>query len=91
MNAHIPRLIVQRTFKAAAKRLGHIAPKARLPLTLDILSKIKPLFNFQLQDDRMLWAILSLGIFTLARIGELVPGHQSKLQMNLNCLSMGGG
>lgn len=90
VNTHIPKLIVQRTFRAAAKRLGHVAPKARLPLTLDILLKTKPFFNFQLHDDRTLWAILCVGIFTLARIGELVPGHGTKLKVLLGSLSMGG-
>ncbi len=88
MNAHIPKLMVQRTFKAAAKRLGHVAPRTRLPITLDILQKIKPSFNFRLHDDRMLWAILCVGFFTLARIGELVPGHGSKLKVTLECLSI---
>ena len=69
MNA-IPKLMIQRTFKAAAKRLGHVAPKTRFPLTLDILRNIKPRFNFTMHDDRMLWAILCVGFFTLARIGE---------------------
>lgn len=90
INTHIPKLIVQRTFRSAAKRLGHAVPGTRLPLTLDILIQIKPFFNFQLHDDRMLWAILCVGIFTLARIGELVPGHDSKLKVDLNGLSMGG-
>lgn len=90
INTHIPKLIVQRTFRSAAKRLGHAVPGTRLPLTLDILIQIKPFFNFQLHDDRMLWAILCVGIFTLARIGELVPGHDSKLKVDLNGLSMEG-
>lgn len=90
MNAHIPKLMVQRTFKSAAKRLGHVAPRTRLPLTLNILKNIKPGFNFTTHNDRMLWAILCVGFFTLARIGELVPGHNSKLLVTLACLSIKG-
>lgn len=91
MNAHIPRLMIQRTFKAAAKRLGHLPPKTRLPLTVDILKALRPHFDFKLHDDRTLWAIICVGVFTLARIGELVPGNGSKLKVTLASVTMGSG
>jgi hypothetical protein len=90
MNDHIPSMIIKRTFKSAAKRLGGLPTRTRLPLTLDILLKIKPLLDFALHDDRTLWAILCVGVFTLARIGELVPGHNSKLKVDLASISLVG-
>lgn len=90
MNAHINPLVIKRTFRAAAKRLGHIAPKKRLPLTVQILFKLRDVFDFSSHNDRTLWAILCVGVFTLARIGELVPGHGSKLKVTLGAVKMVG-
>lgn len=90
MNAHIHPLVIKRTFRAAARRLGHIAPQKRLPLTVDILLKLRAAFDLALHDDRTLWAILCVGVFALARIGELVPGHGSKLKVTLGAVKMVG-
>ena len=74
----VDKFLLDRTFTAAAQRIGHTSTK-RLPLTIDILAKMKPEFRFSEHDDRALWAILCLGVFTLARMGELTPGSASKL------------
>ncbi len=90
MNAHIHPLVIKRTFRAAAKRLGHIAPQKRLPLTVQILLQLRDVFDFSSHNDRTLWAILCVGVFALARIGELVPGHGSKLKVTLGAVKMVG-
>ncbi len=85
------KLLVQRTFAAAAKRMGHNpARRGRLPLTVDVLVKIKPFFDFTLHEDRALWAILCVGVFALARIGELTPGKRSKLKVTVGSVSFKG-
>ena len=56
---------IERTYRAAAKRFTSPTSK-RLPLTVDILKKIKPFLDLAAQDDRAIWAILCLGVFTLA-------------------------
>lgn len=90
INKHLSKLCIDRTFIAAARRMGHGGTKTRLPLTADILAKLHPLIRFELHDDRALWAILCVGVFALARIGELVPGNGSKLQVTLGSVSIIG-
>ena len=84
-------LWIKRTYDAAAKRGGPAVTNTRLPLTLDILAKLRPLFDFSRHNDRALWAILCVGIFCLARIGELVPGSSSKLKVTVGSVSIRGG
>ena len=81
---------VRRTFKAAAKRLGHVGPQKRLPITIDILSRLRQFVSLSTHNDRALWAILCVGVFTLARIGELVPGPASELKVPLSAVSIRG-
>ena len=81
---------VKRTFRAAAKRLGHDPSQKRLPLTVDILAQIKPAIDLKTQDDRALWAILCVGVFSLARIGELTPGPASELKVRVRDVSIKG-
>lgn len=87
---HLNKLWIKRTFDAAVQRLGHQGPKKRLPLTIDILASVHPFLNFENHNDRALWAILCVGVFTLARIGELVPGHSSQLKVTLGSVSIRG-
>ena len=84
------RVWIKRTFVAAARRLGYSGPKKRLPLTVDILAKIRPEIDFNQHDDRALWAILCVGVFALTRIGELVPGTGSKLQVTRGSVEIRG-
>jgi hypothetical protein len=88
LHRNLNKLWVKRTFAAAMKRAGYVGPRKRLPLTTDILARLKPLIDFSKNDDRALWAILCVGVFTLARIGEMVPGSGSKLKFTLNSLTM---
>lgn len=85
---NLNKLWIKRTYNAAAKRYGYRGSKQRLPLTLDILVKLRPHLDFNEHDDRALWAILCVGIFTLARIGELVPGPASQLKVSLGAVSI---
>ena len=87
---HLNKLFIKRTFAAAAKSLGHVGPKKRLPLTTDILARLKEHFDFTKHNDRALWAILCVGIFSLARIGELVPSSSSELKVTLGSVSVKG-
>ncbi len=66
------------------------SPQKRLPLTVDILLKLRSEFDFADHNDRTLWAILCVGVFALARIGELVPGNGSKLKVTLGAVQMVG-
>ena len=81
---------IKRTFVAAAKRSGHVGPRKRLPLTTDILAKLKAHLDFTSHNDRALWAILCVGVFSLARIGELVPSSPSELKVTLGSVSIRG-
>lgn len=90
LTRNLNNLIIKRTFVAGAARLGYTGSTPRLPLTLEILEKMRGYLDFTLNDDRALWAILCLGFFTLARIGELVPGASSQLKVTLGSLSMKG-
>ncbi len=90
INSHIHPLVIKRTFRAAAKCLGYSPPQKRLPLTVDILLKLRSEFDFADHNDRTLWAILCVGVFALARIGELVPGNGSKLKVTLGAVQMVG-
>lgn len=84
------RIWIKRTFVAAARRLGHSGPSKRLPLTVDVLTKIRPEMDFSQHNDRALWAILCVGVFALARIGELIPGTGSKLQVTRGAVTVRG-
>lgn len=81
---------VKRTFKAAAKRLGHTGPEKRLPLTVDILSRLRRFVDLSTNNGRALWTILCVGVFALARVGELVPSPSSELQVPLSAVSIRG-
>ena len=72
---------INRTYKAAAKNFPQKSRRARRPLTVQILKKIKTHLDPKSHNDRAIWALLSLGVFTLARIGELVPGNSSKIKI----------
>lgn len=87
---HLNKLWIKRTFAEACKRFGHVPPTLRLPLTTSILVRLRPCFNFTLHDHRALWAIICVGVFTLARIGELVPSSSSELKVSLANLSLRG-
>ena len=84
-------LWVKRTFRAAAKKLGHDPSQRRLPLTVGMLVRVRTHIALDTQDGRALWAILCVGVYTLARIGELVPGPASELKVRVADLSMRGG
>ena len=81
---------VKRTYRAAAKRLGHYPGQRRLPLTVDLLAEVRSSINLEVQDGRVLWAILCVGVYALARIGELVPGPASELRVRLEDVSIRG-
>ena len=81
--------IINRTYMAAAKRHKDMFSK-RLPLTLDILTRIKPLLDPKSHNDRAFWAILCVGIFTLARIGELLPSPRANLKLQRKALVVRG-
>lgn len=91
LNRYLNKLWIRRTFAAAAKRVGGVKNKKRLPLTVEILAKLRNFIDFSSNDDRAIWAILCVGVFALARIGELVPGSSSKLKVTLGAVSVRGG
>jgi len=55
---------------------------------VDILKRLKPHLDFSVHADRALWAILCVGVFTLARIGELVPSKTAKLKVTIGSLTI---
>ena len=81
---------IDRTYKAAAKVFPQDSRKSKRPLTVQILKKIKSLLDPSSQNDRALWALLCLGVFTLARIGELVPGSSSALKVTKGSIKIRG-
>jgi hypothetical protein len=81
---------INRTYKAAAKSFPQIPRNRRRPLTVQILRKIKGILDPKLPNDRALWALLCLGVFTLARIGELVPGRSSSLKVTRKAVQIRG-
>ena len=83
------RRVINRTYKQTAKLYNNVFSK-RLPLTTDILRKIKPFLDPTQHNDRALWAVLCLGVFTLARIGELLPTASSNLKMSRKDLYIRG-
>ena len=82
IHGHLNKLLIKRTYAAAAKRISEPTCK-RLPLTIEILKKLRPFVDFESNNGRAIWAISCVGIFALARIGELVPGSSSKLKVTL--------
>ncbi len=64
--------VVNRTYKAAAKRFRQVTSKRR-PMTIEILKRIKSQLKHESHNDRAIWAILCLGVFTLARIRTRIP------------------
>jgi hypothetical protein len=84
------RFWVRRVFRATAKKLGHDPSCKRLPLVVDILVQLRKHLDFHLYEDRLLWAIACVGVFTLARIGELVPSSSSELKVAIGSLSLSG-
>jgi len=81
---------IKRTYKAAATAFPQNACDRRRPLTVPILKKLKPLLDPKSHNDRAIWALLCLGVFTLARIGELVPGHSSSLKVTRRAVQIRG-
>ena len=47
--------------------------RARKPITIPMLAKLKPHFNFTKQMDRSVWAITTVGVHAVCRLGELAP------------------
>ena len=80
ISKHIPAIWIKRTFTAAIKEMGFQKGRARRPLTPTSLHKIKLKLDFSKHDDRALWAILGVGLFSLTRIGELVLDQSSPLK-----------
>ncbi len=81
--------VINRTYKAAAQRFRQVTSKRR-PMTVDILKKIRSQLKHESHNDRAIWAILCLGVFTLARIGELLPSGSSKLEVTRKALTIRG-
>ncbi len=80
---------INRTYRAAAKRFKRKHSKRR-PLTVPILRRIKQKLDPCSHNDRAIWALLCLGIFTLARVGELVPSQQSSLKVTRESIKIRG-
>lgn len=80
---------IGRTYRAAAKRFKQVHAMRR-PLDVPTLKKIKPLLDPHSHNDRALWALLCVGIFTLARIGELVPSEQSRVKVTREAVNIRG-
>ena len=47
--------------------------RARKPITIPMLAKLKPHFDFTKQMDRSVWAITTVGVHAVCRLGELAP------------------
>ena len=47
--------------------------RARKPITIPMLAKLKPHFDFSKQMDRSVWAITTVGVHAVCRLGELAP------------------
>ena len=83
-------LEINRTYAAAAKAFPQGSRNKRRPLTVQILRQLKKLLDPRSHNDRALWALLCLGVFTLARIGELVPSSSSSLQVTRKAIQIRG-
>ena len=47
--------------------------RPRKPITVPMLAKLKPHFDFSKQMDRSVWAITTVGVHAVCRLGELAP------------------
>lgn len=77
--------LLQRLINALKKMQGGAAATARIPVTLELCSLIKPELNLKLHDHRVLWAMLVTGVRGLLRLGELThenpTGKEYKLKL----------
>jgi len=64
-----------RGYKKASKTPG---TKLRLPITTSILARIKPHLNLLSSEDRTFWAMATIGVLGLFRLGELTPMSTDK-------------
>ena len=51
--------------------------RARKPITIPMLAKLKPHFDFSKQMDRSVRAITTVGVHAVCRLGELAPSKLS--------------
>ena len=47
--------------------------RPRKPITVPMLAKLKPHFDFSKQMNRSVWAITTVGVHAVCRLGELAP------------------
>ena len=81
---------IERTYKAAAKDFPQMQTAKRRPVTVQILKRLRKVLDPKSHNDRAIWALLCLGVFTLARIGELVPGRASTLKVTREAIQIRG-
>lgn len=80
---HVPILRfkqVRRALKAWGKREGPSTTRPKLPITTSLLRSAAPSFSKHNHHDRVIWAMVTLGVYGLLRCGELVsdafdPSH----------------
>jgi hypothetical protein len=64
-----------RGYKKASKMPG---TKLRLPVTTSILARIHPRLSLLSSEDRTFWAMATVGVLGLFRLGELTPMSSDK-------------
>ncbi len=62
----------------AIKRISNPNKQQRIPITIPILTLIRPLLDFNMYDHQVLWAALVLGVYGLLRTSELVQADTNK-------------
>lgn len=64
-------LVLECALRAIKRRLGG-PKKPRLPVTVALLSAMKEFFDLSQHDMRVVWAALTLGVFGMLRLGEML-------------------
>jgi hypothetical protein len=63
---------LETALRAVKLKLGS-KKKERLPVTVSLLNYMREFIDFGSHDQRVVWAVLCLGVYGLLRLGELLP------------------
>jgi hypothetical protein len=80
-NMHLLKQLMQ-----AAKKVHSRPTKARLPITTDILTQLRPHVLNVKHNGRMLWAAFTLAVAAMLRCGEFTVNHHTNEYMPLSAL-----
>jgi hypothetical protein len=68
-----PGICLWRVLRALSSSVVQSSNRRR-PITIHTLAALYPFVDFSCHFGRLIWAVLTVGVYGLMRIGELVPG-----------------